>query len=334
MREINAIILDVNLKGGKDGGLPSTLKVLPLGEIKGRDGRYWNLPFEDAQRIVDKIEANGIDIVIDLNHGSYYGDARAAGWLKADTFVIKEDGIYADCEWTELGRAEINARHYRYLSPTILTERDRILELESVGLVNIPNLRELPALNKKSKNLEDDCMSERNHLESRVAELQENVLKLTQEKGDLERELNAVKTERDEALRKLADAEAKIADFERRELEMNVNSMLEKALEEGRIAPSQRDTLKAMGMRDMNALKEFIEKSPPRFDALKTNYGAEGSGKRSPNTIGLTTEFDSLKAQGVQVDDARLEIHKNALRLAAQMQIPYTQAVAIVSREV
>ena len=127
--------------------------VLPLGEIKGRDGRYWILNKEDAQSIVDAIKANNIDIVLDFAHRSYDypSDETAAGWFAAESFEALEDGIYASLELTEKGLEAVNSKEYRYISPVFWSNGTRIIELESVGLTNIPNIPDLPSLNKKNK---------------------------------------------------------------------------------------------------------------------------------------------------------------------------------------
>jgi phage I-like protein len=109
--------------------------------------------------------------LIDYDHFSY--DPRcaseAAGWivaLKAETGPVPQPGLWARIRWTSEGRASVEAGRYRFLSPVWLTgdcekldaadrKRMRPLRLDSAGLTNNPNLKDLAPLSNRNSHFEN-----------------------------------------------------------------------------------------------------------------------------------------------------------------------------------
>lgn len=280
-----------------------TLKVLPMGEIKGRDGRYWVLTPEGAALLISQIKANGVDIVIDYAHGSYLSDrpedARAAGWLKAETFEVRDDGIYAQVTWTDAGRASIESKEFRYLSPTFWANETQITELESVGLVNIPNIATLPALNNRQE------ATDMNDIEGLRLELNE----LKARHGAIEQELNAVKTERDGLLRELNEARGRIAAMEAEARKAEVEQIVNAAITEGRIAPAQRETCLKIGMQSKEDLEAIIKTSPLNLNILKQQAKKPGGGEEGAQLTEM--ELNVCKAMGLTPE--QYFKHKNVM---------------------
>ncbi len=140
-------------------GAPSTrVKLLPVGEIRLRDGRG---PF----RLRDKAHAEQViaatrdwlgsaDFNFDYDHqvravGQGKGGAAvAAGWVKPANLIATEDGIYADpVEWTVVAAAKLSAREYRYVSPLFMVAPDSgdVIHLKNSSLVNVGAI-DLPAI--------------------------------------------------------------------------------------------------------------------------------------------------------------------------------------------
>ena len=75
---------------------PDLVHLLPMGQIKGRDGRRWTL--EDAKAVVSASMSEGVDLVIDYEHQvddpkrRTTGPVPAAGWLR--DLMVKPDGIW------------------------------------------------------------------------------------------------------------------------------------------------------------------------------------------------------------------------------------------------
>lgn len=159
----------------KDGEL---IKVSPVGEVKGLDGRVFKI---NAASLIETIQKNNLDIVLDENHSF----AGAIGWFDKDSFVEKEDGIYAKLELNDKGKELVEKRIYRYLSPVFDTDGSEVTGLDSVGLVNRPNLLN-NALNFKGEEMNVKDSSE-------YKELLKELEKIKKENEALKNELEKLK---------------------------------------------------------------------------------------------------------------------------------------------
>jgi phage I-like protein len=128
--------------------LPGWLRLLPLGEVKLVDGRP---PFEvTPESLADMVKAfgeRGTDLVIDYEHQSLKGEqAPAAGWIK--DLEVREDGLWAQVEWTGKAEEYLKRREYRYFSPVLRIDPDsrRPQELMNVALTNVPAIQGLSPL--------------------------------------------------------------------------------------------------------------------------------------------------------------------------------------------
>lgn len=65
-------------------------------------------------------------------------DSQAAGWCHAAE--LRDDGIWAQIDWTDTARDKIAAREYRFISPEFQTHisTSEILTLDAISLVNRP----------------------------------------------------------------------------------------------------------------------------------------------------------------------------------------------------
>lgn len=130
--------------------LPEWLHLLPDGsEIRARDGRRFRV--ESAAQVARESE---LPLLIDWEHASEQGNTRAAGWLEqlelAGTFGrFPRGGLWGRAMWTPQGRADIEAKNYRFLSPTVLGTRSsdpsgrelfHVERIASVALTNRPAL--------------------------------------------------------------------------------------------------------------------------------------------------------------------------------------------------
>lgn len=128
--------------------LPKWLRLLPLGQVALVDGRP---PFEvDPESLADLVTtfgARGTDLVIDYEHQSLKGGrAPAAGWIK--DMEVREDGLWAQVEWTGQAQEFLRQREYRYFSPVLRLDpaTRRPQELLNVALTNVPAIRGLSPL--------------------------------------------------------------------------------------------------------------------------------------------------------------------------------------------
>ncbi len=149
-----------------DGKAPEWIKVMPLGEIRARDGRKWQLRgTAAAQAVVDRTRAwyGTAEPFVDYDHQIVPtltqkpgATAKAAAWVKE--LEVRADGIYARVEWTPAAAAAIVAKEYRYVSPYFLyDDTDNVTSLVNVALVNRPAL-DLPALAAAELSMETSAM--------------------------------------------------------------------------------------------------------------------------------------------------------------------------------
>lgn len=151
------------------GEAPDWVHLLPMGQIKARDGRRFVL--DDPEAIVAVFETGGLDLPVDYEHASEKPEAKlsgpvpAAGWIKQ--LQVRADGLWGRVEWTARAREMIGNREYRYLSPAILFNKEdrRVVKLKGAGLVHSPALH-LTALASQ-----EDEMADTPSFMARLAEL-------------------------------------------------------------------------------------------------------------------------------------------------------------------
>lgn len=251
------------------------MKVCPIGEVVGLDGRTYKI---DPKVLLSSIQKNALDIPLDENHG--YG--KAIGWFPFQSFEAKEDGIYASLELNIEGKALLEGRSYRYLSPVLDTLSDRrVVGLDSVGLVNRPNLLN-QALNSKE--------TQPNHKEKNVNDEKERSPK------DMDfMEQNARMLQQNA---KLLEANAKIAALEQNIKEMNQKlreQKIEGAIKAGELLANKREF--ALSLENNEQLQKFLDVSKSDTEALKKFTQYEPNSKTQGNDIENTEEYKSVAAQ-------------------------------------
>ncbi|KVE36201.1 phage protease [Burkholderia sp. BDU5] len=129
----------------------STLKLLPAGEFRARDGRptqcaAWRLDAAGAERLIAAASARQTRYVIDYEHQTLNSatngqPAPAAAWFK--TLEWREgDGLYAtDVKWTARASLMLDADEYAYISPVFAFDKaGNVTALLNAALTNDPAL--------------------------------------------------------------------------------------------------------------------------------------------------------------------------------------------------
>ncbi len=135
-------------------GAPDWVHLLPAreGAIRTFDGRG---PYRlaDAEAVIAASLEDTRGIPIDENHATDLaapkgGMSPARGWIIG--LEAREDGIWGEVEWTAAGRALVEDRSYRGLSPVFRHDQHgEISRLLRASLTNVPNLRGLTALHSE-----------------------------------------------------------------------------------------------------------------------------------------------------------------------------------------
>ena len=124
----------------------------PLGTLIGKGP--WQLNAETAGQLISTVAARQNDILIDYEHQSLSANtlghaAPAAGWIKPQSLVWQDDGLYAqNPDWNARAAAMIDAGEYRYLSPvfTYDTKTGAPQNLISIALTNTPAIDGMTAV--------------------------------------------------------------------------------------------------------------------------------------------------------------------------------------------
>lgn len=118
------------------------LPLIPIGAFTGRDGRSWTN--SDPEQVVKNTT---LPFILDNDHASEItANTQASGWVTQ--LKVEQDHILGLLELNTLGKESIDDKRYKFYSPAFHTTKDGAVHaLCSVGLTNKPNLY-VPALNK------------------------------------------------------------------------------------------------------------------------------------------------------------------------------------------
>jgi phage I-like protein len=149
-------------EGSASVEIPSEIHVVPVGEWDHSLYGHMKIDAAAIQQFIANYEA-GIrkDLRVTAGHdnGMSGGELPALGWFKK--LYAKEDGLWAQMEWTPDGEEAIKNRSYKYFSPEMFLNGDLAYEdpethniynyvLDGGALTNFPYFKELNAVVKFS----------------------------------------------------------------------------------------------------------------------------------------------------------------------------------------
>jgi hypothetical protein len=143
----------VSLAVGEAGdALPSEFRLFKIGANPTTKGTF-TLTVESAAAAMATYAAQGVDVMVDLNHDSLSDEVRAQrsdagdarGWFKLE---LRADGLWAvDVRWTPDGEERLRSKKQRYISPAFLTDDSGVIfEIVNAALVAMPATHNAPAL--------------------------------------------------------------------------------------------------------------------------------------------------------------------------------------------
>lgn len=145
--------------------------VVPLGEFPHSSGVVQVIDDRAAKEIVNRFAAkaatpNFAGLHVGEEHFYYDTDksTQAFGWAKQ--LQNRADGVWAQIEWTDLGKQAIEHKRFKFVSPVwdpakrqteVIGNREgkaplrlRPLEIDTLGLTNNPNLRGMVPLTNRA----------------------------------------------------------------------------------------------------------------------------------------------------------------------------------------
>lgn len=302
---------------------------------------------EDMAAIVRNFrkKKNG-EVVIDYDHATEYSAGSgqavpAAGWLKAVEDAPDQNGIlWGLAEFTERALQMIQAKEYKYLSPVLNwgardkdTGEPQGLTITSVALTNQPVLEEMPAIALSEAGWVEDSTEQHEEVKVPIkkialADRAAGTVRAIFEDGTetvlsvegLQPEpkviaLSEVKRTKD-GLYDFASLDGSCAVAGEVVRAMAVQNEIDAALKAGKITPAQRPAMEKLALSDLEAFRSFVQNQKPQVPLGEQGFAGEGDG------VALS-DLDKVEA----------EIKKHAQAKAAELKIPYGQALRIALSE-
>lgn len=272
-------ILSTNIElAAKAGDVPDEIHLFPMGRSDLIDGRVFTV--KDAEGIIARsMGRRSNDLPIDYEHQNdskealLRGPIPAAGWIKS--MVVKPDGIWGKVEWTARARQMIEARGYRYISPSFQANKQtgEVHMIKGAALVHIPALT-LTALASAEDDPELETVTARF---AAALGLDEN--------ADAEEILQAItaKSTPDPAefvpVAALRDLQAETAAVRERDIEAKVGAAIEGAY----ITPAMRGWATNLARSTPDSFDTFIASQPPAWSHILTSQFDEVTQTAAPH---------------------------------------------------
>lgn len=286
------------------------LPLVPIGAFSGRDGRSWNNSNPEAV-----INNTVLPFVLDIDHASELTrNTEASGWVTQ--LKIEDDHIFGWLEFNALGKKAIDEKRYKFYSPAFNVTKDGVLlDLTSMGLTNRPNLY-VPALNKAQDNQTTPQQKDDPMLPELLVALG---LSADADQATALNAINALKTAKpdpqmpdlnhfvpqathSQVVTELNTVNAKLAALEAAKHKEAVETALNAAISEKKIAPADKEFYAnycstEQGLADFN--KFVSTKAPVIGDSNLPDKPAQKDGKDTE----LNSEQQGILAQmGVSLD--------------------------------
>ncbi|QEW19255.1 Mu-like prophage I protein [Marinibacterium anthonyi] len=136
----NALLLaDIELASA-DGKPESWVQLLPAGRFDLTDKRGpWVV--KDVAAVIARSRGDlERGMPVDMDHAlerHREAEAPAAGWI--EELAARDDGVWGRIAWTPTGKAKIEGREYRFISPVVMvTKAGEVMSIKRAGLTNDP----------------------------------------------------------------------------------------------------------------------------------------------------------------------------------------------------
>ena len=301
--EQGSLFFALNMEAGH---APSRIQLMPVGpEIVGRDGRRWLL--DDPAAVVAATNTDMPQHVIDTNHatdlkGSRGEESPAMGWFS--NVSLNESGeIWADVQWRDWGRSQVEGLAYRYISPVFEFDSERrITKIKRAALTNMPNLRlealnnENPPMGREEKNMKEilaalglkEAATEDEAV--RAISTMKTALNAQQSSGGTEKgvdlTLYAPRADLQQMESRALNAEQKLQDIKESQLKEKAKTAVEKAITDRKIAPASKEEYLALCATEsgLESFNKIIEKAPSIIpEGPQTPEGSPPAGQTALN---------------------------------------------------
>lgn len=323
-----AFCFEIQLQGDK---APEWIQLFPAGpDLEARDGRKWRLSDPQAVARLTDARRGSTDLPLDWEHAQVHKAAAgeradSAGWIQE--VAVRGGLLMGRIDWTQQGRASVESKAYRYVSPLFNHETKigggnldggEVRAVLGAGLVGMPAF-DMPALTATL----GGTMSER--LKKILAALS---LAADATAEQAVAAIETLRTERNNAVAAAAapslanfvpradydaaksradTAEAKVAELEGASLEADIKRELDAAQEAGKITPATR-SYHAARCREEGGLEDFREfvKAAPKIAEPSRISGSPPDGSTA---TGFASAEEAAVAAALNRDAAFLDKH-------------------------
>ncbi|OOF46935.1 hypothetical protein BKK52_10515 [Rodentibacter trehalosifermentans] len=259
----------------------------------------WYVDDSNGYALADQINQLKIKLMIDYEHQTLFikdnGKPNpAAGWMETAEYIPGE-GIFVDVDWTKKAHKQIQDGEYRYISPMFLSAKDgKVTKVLNAALVNRPachDLAEAIAFSSQfNQQQKDNSMLELlcqlfGVKDATEDEMKQKLTALSAAKGDSPVALSDVYGKLKEKdgevvalsakvgaepdpskyvpLSMMKDVQDKLAALSAQVQSDKVADLIQTALSDGRLLPSQKDWAEKLGKADVTALSDYLAVATP-----------------------------------------------------------------------
>lgn len=302
--------------------MPEWVELVPAGKFQGRDGRSWIN--DQPDQVIANIRSLGRDVALDVNHSTELKapkgeESPAYGWFHTGEFEVRNGAVWARMELNAAGRAAVEGKEYRYLSPALIVDEKtlRVHGVKSVALTNQHNL-DLPALNhdQSSHHQETDMKSFAVKLGLNAdASESEIIAAIGKLQGDHAIALNAAnspdlekfvpRAEYDNQKQVALNAQTELNALKTTIRKTEVEAVVADAIKAGKVVPASKDFYVDLCMQEggIDKFKSFVEKQPV---IVQPGTEAAITGQPAGTATALNAETAKVAAMlGVSADDIK-----------------------------
>ena len=339
MHKILSLTAKIDRENAK---VPEWILLFAAGWQELSDGTRFLVDKTGFDLILAGIKERGNDIVFDYEHASLERQAApASGWIKE---LVWQDGkgIMARVQWTDKAAEFIANREYRYFSPVFYVRRSdsRVCGLDSVALTNRPKTNNLTPIlarlgesDKKEKSMDREKLIAALGLNKDASddEILQAVAKLgvTLPDADEKEVIKEVIPEKikaaldlqqddDEstviasihALKQAGKNNVSKQEFEQLKARLAERDALEAvtaAMEQGKIAPAQKDWAVQYAKDDLKGFNTFVARAPVvvPMDSLPRGKEKHNDGRLTETDLKVAgmmgVDEEDLKKYGMEV---------------------------------
>lgn len=317
-------------------GAVERIELMPLGEFRLADKRgALPMRIDDVAGVITTslASARGNELLIDFDHRSYgpqaSRDSRAAGWITA--MEVEGDRVMASVRWTPEGRAALEGRSFRFISPVFRNLPDgRVVRIEGAGLVNEPALPQLRQLASK----EDDDMNALEEIAKLLGiavdkpeDLVARVQKLMGSETNLASIATAAGVSGDDAVTQICSrltetapdpasfvpmdmfkgVQTQLASLQQAEQTRTVDAALEKARADGKLTPDMEPWARQLASKDLDQFTGWVDVAPVRIPLGQRQL----AGREPPAKTDALTETERQMASLVGVSEEAFLANRN-----------------------